>query len=58
MIGLLPLYGSPIAVASYTMALQMDGDAELASQQVVYSSVFSILTMFFWIVVLKELGMF
>lgn len=54
--GLLALYGSPSAVSSYTMAVQMGGDGELAGQIVVFSSILSILTMFFWIVVLKQGG--
>jgi predicted permease len=58
MISLLPLFAAPVAVSSFTMAQQMNGDAELASQQVVYSSILSIFTMFFWIVLLKGTGMF
>jgi hypothetical protein len=54
--GLLALYASPSAVSSFTMAKQMEGDSELAGQLVVYSSAFSILTMFLWIVVLKQGG--
>lgn len=54
--GLLALYASPSAVSSFTMAKQMEGDSELAGQLVVYSSAFSILTMFIWIVVLKQGG--
>lgn len=54
--GLLALYASPSAVSSFTMAKQMEGDSDLAGQLVVYSSAFSILTMFLWIVVLKQGG--
>ena len=52
--GLLALFASPSAVSSFTMAKQMDGDSELAGQLVVYSSAFSILTMFLWIVILRQ----
>jgi predicted permease len=58
MISLLPVYASPVAVSSYTMAQQMGGDEELASQHVVYSSVFSIVTMFIAIFIMKELKLF
>ena len=46
---LLTLFGSPIAVSSFTMAQQMGGDGQLAGQLVVFSSVLSIGTMFLWI---------
>lgn len=51
---LLTVFGSPIAVSSFTMAQQMGGDDKLAGQLVVFSSVFSILTIFLMIFVLKE----
>jgi len=54
--GLLALYASPAAVSSFTMAKQMAGDSELAGQLVVYSSAFSVITMFLWIVILKQGG--
>ena len=43
---LLSLFGSPIAVSSFTMAQQMGGDDQLAGQLVIFSSVLSIGTMF------------
>lgn len=46
---LLTLFGSPIAVSSFTMAQQMGGDDQLAGQLVVFSSVLSIGTMFLWV---------
>lgn len=55
-LGLLILFGAPVAVASYSMAVQMDGDNELAAEVVVFSSLFSILTLFIWIFLLKNLG--
>lgn len=58
MITLLPLFASPVATSSFTMAQQMGGDSELAGQLVVYTSVFSIFTTFFWIVLLKSLKLF
>ena len=55
---LLTLYAAPVAVSSYSMAQLMDGDGELASQIVVYSSVFSIFTIFWITFITKSLGMF
>lgn len=43
---LLTLFGSPIAVSSFTMAQQMGGDDQLAGQLVIFSSVLSIGTIF------------
>ena len=51
---LLTVFGAPIAVSSFTMAQQM-GD-KLAGQLVVFSSIFSIGTMFLLIFLLKELA--
>ncbi len=50
---LLVAFASPTAVSSYPMAIEMGGDGELAGQQVVFSSAFSVVTMFFWIFFLK-----
>jgi predicted permease len=48
-------FGVPTAVASYSMARQLDADYELASQIVVYTSSFAILTVFLWTIVLQLL---
>ncbi|MEL7622785.1 MAG: AEC family transporter [Clostridiales bacterium] len=58
LISLLPFYGAPTAVASYTMAQQMEGDCELAGQIVVYTSILSIFTIFGFIVIFKSLALF
>lgn len=55
---LMIVFGAPSAVGSYTMAGQMDGDAELAAQQVMLSTVFSAVTMFLMIFMFKTLGIF
>lgn len=57
LVPVLAVFGSPIAVSSYTMAEQMDGDGRLAASLVVLTSVCSILTMFVFIFVLKQLGL-
>ena len=51
---LLTVFGSPIAVSSFTMAQQMGGDDKLAGLLVVFSSILSIATMFLMIFLLKE----
>ncbi len=53
---LIALFGAPTAVSSYTMAQQMGGDSELADHLVVFSALFSVLTMFFWIYLAKSLA--
>lgn len=55
---LLTVFGSPIAVSSFTMAQQMGGDDKLAGQLVVFSSLLSVFTMFLFIFGLKELACF
>ena len=57
-VALLGIFASPTAVNSFTMAQQMGGDAELAGDIVVSTSVFSALTMFGWIFLFKTLGVF
>ena len=51
---LLTMLGAPTAVSSFTMAKQMNGDGELAGQIVIFTSICSIITMFFWIFLLKQ----
>ena len=55
---LMTVFGSPIAVSSFTMAQQMGGDDKLAGQLVVFSSLLSVFTMFLFIFGLKELAFF
>ena len=52
---LLAVFASPTAVSSFTMALQMDGDSELAGQIVVFTSALSVITVFLWIFILKQM---
>lgn len=54
---LLIAFGGPVAISSYTMAKQMDGDGDLAAQIVVSTTLFSVLTMFLFIFALKTLGL-
>ncbi|MGI6315617.1 MAG: AEC family transporter [Christensenellales bacterium] len=57
LVSLLTMLGSPVAVSSFTMARQMEGDGDLAAQIVVFTSLGSILTMFLWIYTLGALGL-
>ena len=57
-VALLGIFASPTAVNSFTMAQQMGGDAELAGDIVVSTSVFSALNMFGCIFLFKTLGVF
>lgn len=56
LVPILIMFGAPTAVSSFTMAQQMEGDADLAGEIVVFTSGLSILTMFLWVFVLKQLG--
>ena len=55
---LISAFASPTAVSSFTMAQSMGGDSDLAAQTVVFTSVFSILTVFFIVAVTKSLNLF
>lgn len=57
LLSLMIMFASPTAVSSFQMAMQMDGDSDLASQIVVFTSAFSIVTVFSWIFVLKQLSL-
>lgn len=56
LVPILLMSGAPAAVSSYTMAQQMGGDGELAGEIVVFTTALSILTIFLWVFVLKQLG--
>lgn len=55
LIAVLVIFAPPTAVSSYPMAVAMDADGQLSSEIVVFTSAFSILTMFLWIFALKSL---
>ncbi len=57
LVGLLLIFASPTAVSSFTMAQKMDGDSDLAAQIVVFTSAFSVLTVFLWIFILKHFSL-
>lgn len=53
---MIPVFAVPVAVSSYTMAQQMDGDADLAGGIVLVTSGCACVTLFLWIWLLKSLG--
>lgn len=57
MCALMLLFATPTAVSSYPMAVAYGADGELAGQMVVFSTLFSLPTIFAWVLVLSSLGM-
>jgi len=55
---ILIIFASPVAVSSFAMAKQMDGDENLAAQAVIVSSALCLVTLFLWIFALSSLGYF
>lgn len=53
---LMSIFASPTAVSLFSMAKQMDGDADLAGHLVVLGSMLSVVTMFVWIFIFKQGG--
>lgn len=57
-VSLVSMLAAPTAISSYTMAESMGSDGELAGNCVIFSSAFSCLTLFLWLFLFKNLGMF
>ena len=55
---LIAIFGTPCAVVSFEMAQQMDGDADLAGNCVVYTSALSCITIFCWLLIFKTIGIY
>jgi predicted permease len=55
LVALIGAISSPTAVSSFTMAVEMDADGELAGQIVVITSIACILTIFLWVLILRTL---
>lgn len=53
---LIPLYGTPVAVSSSVMATEMHADDALAGQLVVWTTIFSLFTLFFIIAGCRLIG--
>ena len=54
---LIALFGSPVAVSSAIIAANMDCDKQLATQLVVWTSVFSVITIFVTVCILMGAGL-
>lgn len=50
------MFGAPVAVSSFTMAEQMDGDSDLAGQIVVFTTIFSVISIFVGVFAMKTLN--
>lgn len=57
MVGLACVFMAPSATSSFNLASAMDSDADLAAQLVVFTSLFSLGTVFCWVFVLSRMGM-
>ena len=57
-IALMSIFIAPCATSSFNLATEMDSDADLAAQLVVFTSLCSLLTIFLWIFVLSNFGVF
>ena len=55
--GLIALFGSPVAVSSAIMAGSMGNDKQLATQLVVWTSLFSIITVFATVCIMMAFGL-
>ena len=55
LVALIGTTASPTAVSSFTMAASMEADDKLAGQIVMITSIFSVLSIFFWVLLLKTL---
>jgi len=51
------LFSAPTAVSSFPMAKSMNSDAELAGQIIIFTTFFSMFTVFVGVYVLKALGL-
>ena len=54
---MIAVFASPIAVSSVVMTQELGGDDQLAAQEVVWSSVLSMLTIFLWVFFLRTIGL-
>ncbi len=57
LLAIFSILASPVAISSYSTAQKLGGDGALAGQFVVFSSLFSVVTLFLWIFTLSSLGL-
>lgn len=53
---LIAVFASPVSVSSFPMAQQIGGNEDLAGAQVVFSTAFSVITVFLWVYLLRVMG--
>jgi len=53
---LIVLFGGPTAVSSYVMAKDMDCDSDLAAQIIIFTTLFSMASLFGWVFLLKGMN--
>ncbi len=54
---LVVLFGTPTAVSSYPLAVAMDADGELAGQMVIFTTLCSLVSIFFWVWLLSSFAL-
>ena len=57
-VSLIVMMAAPCSVSSYTMAESMGSDGELAGNAVIFTTGFSIITIFGWLFLFKNMGIF
>ncbi|AMC00389.1 malate permease and related proteins [Aerococcus sp. 150760007-1] len=57
-VSILIAFAGPTAVSSYAQAIAADGDGDLANQTVVFTTIFSMITLVFLIALMKTFGLF
>jgi len=55
--GLVSIFASPVAVASVAVTKGLEGDDEFAGQLVIWSTAMAVFTLFFLIVIFRQLGL-
>jgi predicted permease len=55
LVALIGAIASPTAVSSFTMAMEIEADGELAGQVVIFTSIAGIITIFLWVFFFKEM---
>jgi predicted permease len=56
LVSILALFASPTAVSSFSMAIAMDADHELAAQIIMASTLMAMVTIFIWLTLFAQLN--
>lgn len=57
-VALLAIFASPVAISSVALASEMKADGTLATQLLIFTTIFCIFTLFLWIFMLRAAGIF